>query len=254
VSATSVFAAGADPVRLYAAGSLRAAMADLAAAFGKREGIAVAVECGCSGLLRLRIEDGEPAELFASADMGHPQKLAAAGRAAFARPFARNRLCALARPGVKATSETLLERMLDPSIKLATSTPESDPSGDYAWLAFEKAERIRPGAYKLLDAKAMKLVGGPDSPPPPKDRTAHGKYLEDNAADLFLTYSTNAVLAAREVPSLQIVQLPPELSVAAEYGLALIKGARPEAERFSVFILSPQGQAMLAKHGFSPPR
>jgi molybdate transport system substrate-binding protein len=242
----------ADPVRLYAAGSLRAVMTEMGDTFAKREGIPVKGDFGASGLMRQRIEKGEPAEVFASADMGHPKTLAGAGRAAPVVLFARNRLCALARPGVKVTTETLLERMLDPAIKLGTSTPKSDPSGDYTWLAFDHAEKLTPGAFAKLDAKAMKLVGGPDSPPAPKDRSAYGKYLEDGTADIFLTYCTNTVLATREVPGLQTVQLPPALAVSAEYGLTVLKGARPEAERFARFIVSKQGQDILAKHGFAP--
>ena len=41
------------------------------------------------------------ADVFASADMGRPQALAVAGRSAPVVLFARNRLCAIARPEVK---------------------------------------------------------------------------------------------------------------------------------------------------------
>ena len=44
-----------EPVRLYAAGSLRAAMTEIAQAFQAVEGIAVTGEFGPSGLLRGRI-------------------------------------------------------------------------------------------------------------------------------------------------------------------------------------------------------
>ena len=60
--------------------------------------------------------------------------------------FARNRLCALVRPGLAVEPATLLDRMLDAAIKLGTSTPRADPSGDYAWEVFRKAEKIKPGA------------------------------------------------------------------------------------------------------------
>ena len=39
------------------------------------------------------------------------------------------------------------------------------------------------------------------------------------------------------------------LAVAADYGLAVVSN-RPEAGRLAMFILSPQGQAILARHGF----
>jgi ABC-type molybdate transport system substrate-binding protein len=37
----------------------------------------------------------------------------------------------------------------------------------------------------------------------------------------------------------------------AEYGLVLVDGSSEEAYYFSQFILSPEGQAILAKHGFA---
>jgi len=69
--------------------------------------------------------------------------------------FARNQLCALAKPGLTVTTATLLDRMLDASIKLGTSTPRADPSGDYAWEVFRKADKLRPGAFATLERKAL---------------------------------------------------------------------------------------------------
>lgn len=128
-----------EPVRLYAAGSLRAALDEVAAAFKKAKVRAV---YGASGLLRERIAKGEAAEVFASANMEHPRSLEKEGRAGPVRLFARNRLCALAAPDMKVDKEDLLDRMIDPAVKLGTSTPRADPSGDYAWELFEKAERL----------------------------------------------------------------------------------------------------------------
>jgi len=42
------------------------------------------------------------------------------------------------------------------------------------------------------------------------------------------------------------------LAVGADYGLTVIKGARPEADKLAAFILSASGQAILSKYGFSP--
>ena len=184
----STTAAAQEPVRVLAAGSLRAAMTDLAQAFTAVGGPTVTTTFGASGLLRERIEKGEGADVFASADVGNAVTLARANRAAAPVVFARNRLCALLAPGIDATPETLLERMLDPRVKLGTSTPKADPSGDYAWLLFEKAEKLRPGAYALLDKKALKLVGGRDSPQPPPDRSLYGVLIGEGKADIFLTY------------------------------------------------------------------
>ena len=126
-------AQSADLVHLYAAGSLRDALDETRAAFTQSTGIAVEAKYGPSGLLKDEIAGGANADVFASANMDHPQALARAGRSGPVVLFARNRLCALVRPGLAVDQTTLLDRMLDPAIKLGTSTPKSDPSGDYAW-------------------------------------------------------------------------------------------------------------------------
>lgn len=245
--------AAAEPVRLAAAGSLKAAMTDVIAAFRQAGGGEVLAEYGPSGLLKEKIAKERSADVFASANMTHPQALAAAG--ATAGPvvlFARNRLCGLSRPGLGVTSDNLLDRMLDPKLRLATSTPKADPSGDYAWALFAKAEALRPGARAALEQKALQLVGGPSSPKPPNDRTLYGLILERNEADLFLTYCTNALQASREVPGLEVVQIPEAMAVGADYGLVVLS-PRIEAAQFAFFLLSPSGQKVLARHGFSAP-
>ena len=237
-----------EPVRLFAAGSLRAVMTELMQA----SGVPSQGTFGPSGLLRERIEKGEGADVFASADMGHPQKLAADGRAGPVTLFTRNRLCALASPKAGVTSGNLLQKMLDPGVKLATSTPKADPSGDYAWLLFDKAERLQAGATAALQAKALQLSGGPASVPPPAGRNVYGYLVEKGDADLYLAYCTAALEAKAQVPALQIVQVPEALAVGADYGLTVVKGARPGSEKFAAYVLSAPGQAILSKHGFSP--
>jgi ABC-type molybdate transport system substrate-binding protein len=241
-----------EPVRLYAAGSLRAVMTDLAQSFRAAGGAEITPTFAASGLLRERIEKGEAVDVFASADVGNAQKLADLGKSSPPVVFARNELCALAGPDVAVTTDNLLERMLDPAIKLGTSTPRSDPSGDYAWLLFEKAEQLRPGTFARLDSKALKLTGGPNSPPPPTDRSVYGLLLAERKADIVLTYCTNAVTAAREVSGARVVPVPPALAVGASYALVVLNDANPAARNFALYVMSLPGQAALAKHGFTP--
>ena len=178
--------------------------------------------------------------------------LAASGKSGPVAMFARNRLCALVAPGVGVTSANLLDRMLDPAVKLGTSTPKADPSGDYAFELFAKADTLRPGARATLEAKAQKLTGGPDSPPPPKDRSVYGVLVAERKADIFLTYCTNARVAKGEQPALAIVAIPEALAVGADYGLTLI-GDAPPAARFATFVFSIDGQRILDRHGFVAP-
>ena len=109
------------------------------------------------------------------------------------------------------------------------------------------------GAGAALDRKALKLTGGPDSAKAPAGRNQYAWVMESGQADVFLTYCTNAVLARKEAASLKSVALPPELSVGADYGLIVLKDAPPEASRLALFILSPDGQAILASYGFDAP-
>jgi molybdate transport system substrate-binding protein len=244
-------AMAADPIPLYAAGSLKAGLTEVARAYEEAHGATVETEFAASGLLRERIEGGERADVFASANMQHPATLMAAGWGGPVALFARNRLCALAQPQVKVAPATLLDVLLDPAVRLATSTPKADPSGDYAWQLFEKAEALRPGSFATFDAKALKLTGGPDSAKAPEGRNTYGWVMEQNQADVFLTYCTNAVLARKEVPVLQIVGIPDELAVGADYGLIVRKDAPVAAWRLALFILAPQGQNILADYGFA---
>ncbi|WP_255012167.1 molybdate ABC transporter substrate-binding protein [Roseovarius sp. M141] len=215
----------AQEVRLHAAGSLKTAMTDIADAFETATGATVQRKFGPSGLLRERIEQGELAEVFASANMRHPQTLADEGLSGTVTMFARNSLCALAQQEVEVTSDTVLDVMLSDDIRLGTSTPKADPSGDYAWELFGKAGEVRQGATATLEAKALQLTGGPNSATPPEGRNPYGWVMSEDRADLFLTYCTNAVLAQRDTPTLQIVQLPEALVVGADYGLSVLNDA-----------------------------
>jgi molybdate transport system substrate-binding protein len=151
--------------------------------------------------------------------MEHPQALAKAKRSGPVVLFVRNRLCALARPGLEVEPASVLDRMLDPKVKLGTSTPLNDPAGDYAWEMFHKAEARKPGAFAALEKKALRLVGGPDAPTAPPGKSIYGMLLAEGKAELFLTYCTNAIEAVKENVGMQMVRLPDETAVAADYGL-----------------------------------
>src|SRR5262249_31589186 len=158
--------------------------------FSAVSGIAVQGRYGPSGILKDEIARGAKADVFASANMIHPQTLADMGKSGPVVLFARNRLCALVRPGLAVTTDNLLDRMVDPNVKLGTSTPKADPSGDYAFEVFGKANALRPGARAVLEAKALQLTGGPSSVQPPSGRNAYGWHVAEGRADIFLAYCT----------------------------------------------------------------
>src|SRR5262245_15983825 len=225
--------AQAETIHLYAAGSLRAALTEVARAFEADRGGHHKVETtfGASGLLRERIESGAAAHVFASADTGHPKRLAEQGLAA--TPvfiFARNELCALVREGLTVSSETLLDFLLDPKVRLGTSTPKADPSGDYAFALFARAEALKGGAKATLEGKALQLTGGPTAAKEPEGRSPYAWLMTSDHADIFLTYCTNALQAKAEVPTLSIVRIGKTLNVGADYGLIALRNGPAAAE------------------------
>lgn len=244
-------AAMADDLTLRAAGSLKAPMSDIAAQFEALNGHRVTLDFGPSGLLRERILSGAPTDLFASANMAHPEDVAGQ-RGGTVIAFASNMLCALTQPEIAATPDTLLDLMLSPKVRLGTSTPQADPSGDYAWMLFDRAEALQAGAAARLKAKALTLTGGADAPKPPADRTVYAMVMAQRAADIFLTYCTNAVLAAQEAPGLKIVPIPDSLAVGATYGLLVLNDRKPAVE-LGRYIAGPDGRAVLEKYGFGAP-
>ena len=250
---TAVQPAAAE-VSVFAAGSLRAALTEAGKVYETLQpGVRLRFTFGASGLLKDRLLAGEAADVFASANMEHPQALQAVGKAQPVQRFARNTMCALVRPGLDITPSTLVQRLLDPAIKLGTSTPRADPAGDYAWQVFERIEQAgTPNAFAALSAKALQLTGGPQSPPPPANRNVYGMLVVQGAADLFITYCTNAVLAQREEPALQVVTVPEAINVSAGYGIASLSPPSVLGQGFVDFLLAPAGQAVLARHGFSP--
>jgi molybdate transport system substrate-binding protein len=241
------------PVRVLAAGSLRTAIGEEAAAFEHGFGARVESKFGPSGVLRERIEKGEAADLFASADMGNPRTLSQAGKSGPVVLFARNRLCAFVRPGLSTTSEALLATMLDPQIKLGTSTPKADPAGDYTWSMFGKADAVRPGSRALLEAKALQLVGGPNSAAPPAGIDVFAWHLREGRADIFIGYCSATAAFTKDPADGTVVGLPSALATGADYGLTLLPTKNQNAAALAFFILSEEGQKILLHNGIDAP-
>jgi len=255
LAVSAALAAEPAPIRLYSAGSLRAALTDIAAAYSSTYHVNVEPVYGASGALGDRLAKGEAGDIFTSADMGYPEALTQAGKSGPTVLFARNHLCAILRPGLHATSNTLLATLLNPAIKVGTSSPSNDPGGAYAWAMFKKAEAVRSGSRATLEGKALRIGNEPGMlAVPPNTKNAMVWLLQTQRLDIFLSYCTNGHAAEADLPGLSTVTLPPELSVVANEGLTVLKGANEEhATQFALFILSPVGQKILAEHGFDAP-
>jgi molybdate transport system substrate-binding protein len=238
------------PLKVFAAGSLTGAMTAVFKLYQEKTGVQVQAEFGPAGLLRERIEGGARPDIFASANMAHPQALADKGLATIPIVMARNRICARALPAFGLTTANLFDRMLDPkTVGIGASTPKADPGGDYAWMVFARAEQARPGAGKILEAKTRQLVGGKHNPPVPPGQDAMAYFFQQHKVDISLGYCSSRNTTPD--PNYTTVEFPPELAVTADYGLSVL-GHREAALRFALFVMSPEAQHLIGLYGFTP--
>ncbi len=244
-------AAPPESIQIFAAGSLRGVVTELAAEAGPAFGVEVQSSFGGSGAMRERIEKGEPADLLMSADLGSPRKLEVQGRTVVPTiAFARNRMCIVSRRSAGITAANLIDRILADGVRLKTSTPIADPSGDYAWSIFRKIEAVRPGAQAVLEHKAqtsMELTAAPASP----TQSAAAALFATKAIDMSITYCSASAGLEKELPELTSLPVPASLDPHPIYGIAVLS-AKPQALRLALFLLSEKGQAIIAKAGLVP--
>jgi molybdate transport system substrate-binding protein len=186
-------------------------MTELGEAYRKESGLGISVSYGPSGKLRENIEQGRQADVFASASVEHTAALAAKKLLSRSVTFAYNELCVVSTPALGLTEANLVETLLKPAVRLATSTPVSDPMGDYTWQFFRNADKAQPGAFTRFDTKALKLSGA--SAPAPGQKLPYVTVFEDGKADAYVMYCTNAASTLRALPDLKVLRIPDALNV-----------------------------------------
>ncbi|MEQ6277136.1 substrate-binding domain-containing protein [Kluyvera huaxiensis] len=233
---------------LFAAGSLRRAFIPLQAQFTQQTGIAVDINFGPAGLLRERIEKGEACSVFASANRQHPQALHEAGRAQSPRLFARNELILTVKNSPQTVGKEWLELLSDSALRLGTSTPECDPSGDYTWQLFDHIEASHPGLGESLKRRAMQLAGGRDTLTLPPGVIASSWLLREGWADLFIGYAHYATALVGET-DIRSVSIPAPWNIRCEYYVTQLEES-DAARQFCQFMLAQDGQRCLHDAGF----
>lgn len=141
--------------------------------------------------------------------------------------FTRNQLCIVMRNIPELTSQSWLMVLRDPRFILSTSTPGSDPDGDYAVQLFEHIEHLHRGWEKSLREQARELIGGPSSAAVPEGMTAGSWLIRSGQADIHIGYASHMPLLLNQ-PDLHVLQLSASYRIDADYMLALIKPARYE--------------------------
>lgn len=137
-----------------------------------------------------------------------------------------------------------------PRLRLATSTPGCDPSGDYTRQLFARIEARYRGLGNAMAGRAQQLVGGRDSLSVPPGEIAGAWLIRQNLADLFIGYAHyGPALAACD--DLRTLTIPAPWNIRCDYQLARLR-ADPAALALYRFILGDVGQGYLRQAGFMP--
>jgi ABC-type molybdate transport system substrate-binding protein len=251
LGATTAKLSCAQTVEVFAAGSLRGVVTELTKQMNADYQIEVRSTFGGSGSLRERIEKGEKPDLLMSADMGSPRKLENAGQTAVPTiAFARNRMCLVSRRTTGITPSNMIDRMLKSGMRVRTSTPVADPSGDYAWAIFDRIDAVRSGAGGKLKEKARASMSA-TATPASSAQSAAAALFASNQIDVSITYCSASAGLVKELPELTSFEVPPRLNPHPVYGVAVLS-TKPEALRTALFLMSEKGQTILAEQGLLP--
>jgi molybdate transport system substrate-binding protein len=221
-------------ITVSAAASLTDVFTQMGKDFQKaNKGTAVAFNFASSSALVLQIQQGAPADVFASADGTNMQKLVSGGQVtADPADFTANLLTIVVKKGNPKNVRSLADLAKVGTISLCADTV---PCGKYAAQALTNAGVTIPAGKvtKGADVKAtLTAVSAGD-------------------ADAAMVYQTDVLSAG---PGVQAVKIPASLNVLAVYPIARVaKTSNPKLARAWVdYTLSAAGQKTLAKYGFLP--
>ncbi|MBV9539118.1 MAG: molybdate ABC transporter substrate-binding protein [Acidisphaera sp.] len=240
--ACAPWASRAQGLTVFAAASLTDAMKDANQAWQQAGHPPLTLSFAASSTLARQIEQGAPANVFASADQQWMDELVKRDLIApgTRRTLLGNALVLVApksdpRPVAIAPGVDLLAR-LGAGGRLAVGDPSNVPAGIYAKQAFDKLgiwQQVQPRLAPAQDVRAALLL------------------VERGEAPLGVVYSTDAATA----PGVVVVGTFPESSHdPITYPFALTRtGDTPDARAFLDYLASAQGQAIFAKRGFEAP-
>jgi molybdate transport system substrate-binding protein len=228
---------------IYAAASLTDAFTEIGNAFeSSHPMVTVAFNFGGSQNLRTQIEQGAPADVFASANQKEMDALMIGKFVATGTPqvFLTNQLV-LILPKENPAGIESLDDLAKPGLKLVLAAEEV-PAGRYARQILENLNALYGIGYK--DNALANIVSNEDN-----IRQALTK-VQLGEADASIVYVSDAVA----VPELQTIEIPADVNVIAEYLITRLASSRNPvlASDFIEYVLSSEGQATMRKWGFTP--
>ncbi|MSR20540.1 MAG: molybdate ABC transporter substrate-binding protein [Gemmatimonadetes bacterium] len=238
-----VFAACEAPpesgtLSVYAASSLTDAFSELETTFeAAHPDIDVSVTYAGSQILRLQIEQGAPADVFASANPEHMEALVDSGLVAESRVFVQNELVIIVPLDNPAGIESLED--LPEASRLVIGTANV-PVGRYTRDVLRLAA---PSLGEGFEAIVLSRVASEES----NVRLARAK-VELGEADAAIVYRSDAGSSDR----VRVIAIPSEFNVIADYPIGVLRRTTVPATAgaWVDLLMSPEGRAVLARHGF----
>jgi len=226
-------------ITAFAAASLKNALDDVNAAFTKNTGIKVVASYAATSALMKQIENGAPADVFASADLDWMEYGA---RNKLTRPDTRidllsNRLVLIAPKDSKLGNVAIAPGFdlakLAGNGRIVTGDVRAVPVGRYAKAALEKL-----GAW---DAAAPKFAMT-------ENVRAALTLVARGEAQLGIVYATDA----KAEPNVKVVGVFPETShPPIIYPVALTMSAKADAAQYLAFLQSQTAKAVFEGYGFT---
>jgi molybdate transport system substrate-binding protein len=236
VAACKSSSAANQPIRVVAAASLLGAFEEVAAAFAAKSGSAAVISPGSSGELAVQMREGAPCDVFAAADESYVDQVIRDGVAVAdsKRLYAYGRLVAWTPPGT--APPVGLADLVDPRfVKIALASPDNAPYGRAA-----KQALVRAGVW---DRIADRVVIG-------SNVLQAFQFASTGNADVAFT-ALSVVMGAGGAHVIVDDTLHDPLAHAM---VMCQRAARPDVARaFIDFVDSPDGHAILSRHGLTRP-
>ena len=262
---TGPASSGRETLTVFAAASLTEAFAEVATAFElTHPDIAVDLNFSGSQRLRVQLEHGARADVFASADDKQIDRAIASGLVlGRAVEFASNTLIVIvydpAATGPSRADANLaspvtpnagpvvraLTDLAGKGVKLVLAQPEV-PAGGYARTVINNLAEDQDNGPAYAERVMANVVSEEPNVRSVLQKVALGE------ADAGLVYLSDPRLAS----DISVISLPESANVVATYPMAVLRDAAnlPAAQYFVEFVTSVEGQAILRRHGFGPPR
>lgn len=196
--------------------------------------------------LAQQLGQGAPADVFASANTRQMEVAIEAGRVVSGtqQVFVRNRLVVVT-PADNPGAVSTLQDLARPGLKIVLAAADV-PVGQYSRSFLEKATLAQAYGTAYEDAVMANVVSFEETVKSVLTKVVLGE------ADAGIVYSSD--ITPNQADQVQQIEIPDELNTIATYPIAVVSDTlQPDLARaFMDYVLSADGQAMLAGYGFIP--